>query len=148
VEIDALAGSDIVNIAPSLTTTFLVDGGDPIGVQPGDTLNMIHPPQFYQIFPGPTKDSGGLKTAGGFQTLSWAHIETIINTGGTPILTGTNGNDEITIIARDSAYNPALPGVPNPLLDGVQDFTVSLNDGPDMLFINQPSYFIDALSGN
>jgi hypothetical protein len=147
VEIDALAGSDTINLAPSTTTAFLVDGGDPIGVQPGDTLNMIHPPAFYQLYPGPTKDSGGVRTAG-FQTMSWVHIETIINTGGTPILVGTNGNDEITIIARDSAYNPALPGVPNPLLDGVQDFTASLNDGPDMLFINQPFYLIDGLSGN
>src|SRR5947209_8299447 len=43
---------------------------------------------------------------------------------------------------------PAATGTPNPLLDGVQDFTVSVNDGPDMLFINTPNLFIDALSGN
>jgi hypothetical protein len=30
----------------------------------------------------------------------------------------------------------------------VQDFTVSINNGPDMLFINRPTYFIDSLSGN
>ncbi|HWB14429.1 MAG TPA: DUF4214 domain-containing protein [Pirellulales bacterium] len=148
VEVDALAGSDTINIAPSATTGFLVDGGDPIGVQPGDTINLIHPPGPFQIFAGPTSDSGGLKTAG-FQTVSWVHIETVANTGGgAPIITGTNGNDEITVIARDSSYNPANPGVPNPLLDGVQDFTVSVNGGPDMLFINTPDLFIDSLSGN
>jgi hypothetical protein len=148
VEVDGLAGSDTINIAPSATTSFLVDGGDPIGVLPGDTINLIHPPGPFQIFAGPTSDSGGLKTAG-FQTVSWVHIETVGNTGGgAPIITGTNGNDEITVIARDSSYNPANPGVPNPLLDGVQDFTVSVNGGPDMLFINTPDLFIDSLSGN
>ncbi len=148
VEVDSLAGSDTINIAPSTTTTFLVDGGDPIGVLPGDTLNLIHPPAPYTIYPGPTTDSGGLNTAG-FQTVSWIHIETIINSGGGPaVITGTNGNDEITVIARDSSYNPAAPGVPNPLLDGVQDFTVSVNSGPDVLFINTPNLFIDSLSGN
>src|SRR5262249_50853768 len=128
-------------------TTFLVDGGDPIGVLPGDTINLIHPPGLYLIFPGPTKDSGGLKTPG-YETISWVHIETVINTGGTPLIVGTNGNDEITVIARDSSYNPALPGVPNPLLDGVQDFTVSVNDGLEMLFINTPALLIDGLAGN
>jgi hypothetical protein len=150
VEVDSLAGSDTINLAPSATTTFLVDGGDPIGVLPGDTLNLIHPAGApFTHFPGPTSDSGGLSTAG-FQTVSWIHIETVINSGGggPPVIVGTNGNDEITVIARDSSYNPALPGVPNPLLDGVQDFTVSVNGGPDMLFINQPFLFIDALSGN
>ncbi len=148
VEVDSLAGSDTINIAPSTTTTFLVDGGDPIGVLPGDTINLLHPVGFYQIFPGPTKDSGGLNTAGGYQTISWIHIETVVNTGGSPIITGTNGDDIITIIARDSSYNPANPGVPNPALDGIQDFTVSVNDGPDMLFINTPNLLVDALAGN
>ncbi|MGA2501219.1 MAG: hypothetical protein ABSH20_26060, partial [Tepidisphaeraceae bacterium] len=155
VEIDALAGSDTINIGPSTTTTFLVDGGDPIGVLPGDTLNLIHPAA-YVIFPGPTSDSGGMNTAG-FQTVSWVHIESITNTNvpvvpGVPAvfpkIDGTNGNDEITVIARDSSYNPAAPGTPNPLLDGVQDFTVSVNGGPEILFINTPFLFIDSLSGN
>ncbi len=146
-EVDSLAGSDTINIAPSTTTTFMVDGGDPIGVLPGDVINLLHPAGFYQIFPGPTKDSGGVNSAG-FQTISWIHIETVVNTGGTPIITGTNGNDIITIIARDSSYNPSNPGVPNPLLDGIQDFTVSVNDGADMLFVNTPNLLVDALAGN
>jgi len=147
VEIDALAGSDIINIAPSTVTTFLVDGGDPIDVLPGDTINLIHPAGFYQLFPGPTSDSGGLNSSG-YQTISWAHIETVTNTGGTPIITGTNGDDQITIIARDNTYNPANPGTPNPLLDGHQDFTVSINDGPNMLFIDTPDLLVDSEAGN
>ena len=34
------------------------------------------------------------------------------------------------------------------MLDGVQDFTVSINDGPEMLFINTPTVFVDGLAGN
>ncbi len=153
VEVDALAGSDTINIAPSATTTFLVDGGDPIGVIPGDTLNLLHPAgDAYTLFPGPTGDSGGLSTAT-LQTVSWVHIEFVTNSSpagaaGPALILGTNGNDEITVIARDGSYNPAAPGTPNPLLDGVQDFTVSINGGPDVLFINTPNLFIDALSGN
>ncbi|HWB14006.1 MAG TPA: DUF4214 domain-containing protein [Pirellulales bacterium] len=147
-DVAGLAGNDTFNVTPSATVPISVDGGDPIGVLPGDTINLLHPPGPYQIFPGPTKDSGGLKTPG-FQTVSWVHIETVVNTGGgPPIITGTNGNDEITVMARDSSYNPANPGVPNPALDGVQDFTVSVNDGPELLFVNTPNLFVDALSGN
>ncbi len=149
VEVDALAGSDTINVTPSAATSFTVDGGDPIGVLPGDVLNLIHPAAIpYTIFPGPTKDSGGMSTPA-FQTVSWIHIETVVNTGGGPaIIQGTNFNDEITVIARDSSYNPGNPGVPNPLLDGVQDFTVSVNDGAELLFINQPFLFLDAKAGN
>src|SRR5262249_51403124 len=49
-------------------------------------------------------------------------------------------NDIITIIARDGSYDPAA--------DGVQDFTVSVNDGNDVLYINVPTLFVDALAGN
>ena len=149
VEVDALAGSDTINIAPSTTTSFLVDGGDPIGVQPGDTLNLSTRRRHSRSSPAPPgfrrPEDGRLPD----RELGTHRNRSPTRGGGsTAIITGTNGNDEITVIARDSSYNPANPGVPNPLLDGVQDFTVSVNGGPDMLFINQPTLFIDALSGN
>src|SRR5581483_11713308 len=65
-----------------------------------------------------------------------------------PLIEGTNGDDVITIVARDSSYNPSLPGVPNPLADGVQDFTVSVNGGPEELFINKPNVFVDGHDGS
>ncbi len=53
---------------------------------------------------------------------------------------GTNGDDDITVIARDSSYNVGC--------DGVQDFTVSVNQGPDILLINAPTLYLDGLSGD
>ena len=134
VEVDALAGADTINIEPSTTTNFLVDGGTPIGVQPGDTLNLIHPAgQLYVISPGPTTDSGGMNTSGGYQPVSWIHIETVANTGtgGPAKIDGTNGDDIITVTAT-----------------GVQSFTVSVNNGLTIAYTNTPDLFIDTLAGN
>ncbi len=136
-EIDGLAGSDTFNVEPSTTTTFLINGGDPIAVQPGDTLNLIHPAgALYVINPGPTSDAGGLNTSG-YQTVSWVQIETLANTGagdaasGPAKIQGTNGNDIITVIAT-----------------GAQSFTVSINGGNAMAFTGTPDLFIDTLAGN
>src|SRR6185436_11825570 len=50
------------------------------------------------------------------------------------------GDDAITIIARDSSYDLAA--------NGVQDFTVSVNGGPDLLFIDTPTLAVNALGGS
>jgi hypothetical protein len=56
------------------------------------------------------------------------------------VINGTNGPDAITVIARDESYAAAA--------DGVRDFTVSVNIGPEILFIDQASLTINALSGS
>ena len=90
--------------------------------------------------PGPETDEGGLNAAG-VQRVSWDHIEAVTVSGGGPaLILGTDGEDEITIIARDATYDP--------LADGVQDFTASVNDGPEILYINIPAVFVDALAGD
>ena len=53
---------------------------------------------------------------------------------------GTNGDDDITIIARDSTYSP--------LADGIQDFTVSVNAGPQILYVNAANLTVNSLSGD
>jgi len=116
-----------------------VDGGDPIGTTAGDKI-VLHPPAAFSIEPGPESDEGGLNGAG-VQRVSWVHIEAVTVIGGGPaVILGTNGEDEITIIARDNSYDP--------LADGVQDFTASVNTGPEILFINVPAAFVDALAGD
>src|SRR5262249_56029081 len=99
-------------------------------------------------FPGDESDEGGFATAGA-QDVSFDHIEliTVTNGPGGPgcpiVIFGTNADDDITVIARDAGYSPGTPG-----LDGIQDFTVSVNNGPELLFINAPTLAIDGLAGD
>jgi hypothetical protein len=141
-QVNALAGNDTIDVTPAAGIPIFVDGGDPIGSTPGDRI-ILHPPGAFVVEPGPEKDEGGLNSAG-LQRVSWDHIEaiTVIGPpGGGPGLTlGTNGDDDITIIARDASYDP--------LANGIQDFTVSVNDGPDILYIDNPVHLVDALSGD
>jgi hypothetical protein len=140
-QVNGLAGSDTFNVTSSSAVPISIDGGDPVGVLPGDLLNVVtNPGDTVGIFPGPTSDSGGI-VVNANQPISYVHIESLsITGGGTPVINGTNGNDVITIIARDSSYAPGL--------DGVQDFTVSINAGPNLLFINTPSLVVHALAGD
>ncbi len=139
-EIDALAGNDTIDVTPSTATTIFVDGGDPIGSTPGDSIHL-HPTAIFSIEQGPQDDEGGMNT-NGRQRISWDHIEgVVVIGGGSPgLILGTNGDDIITIIARDATYNLGA--------NGVQDFTVSVNQGPDILFIDTPNLLVDALAGN
>src|SRR5262249_58467750 len=41
--VNGQGGSDTFNVTPSATTTMFIDGGDPIGVLPGDTLSVTVP---------------------------------------------------------------------------------------------------------
>ncbi len=63
-----------------------------------------------------------------------------VDTANDGIVEGTNGADVITIVARDSSFDPAA--------DGEGDFTVQVNNGPEILFINQPTLTVDSGAGN
>ncbi|HUE73617.1 MAG TPA: CHRD domain-containing protein [Pirellulaceae bacterium] len=130
-------GNDAFTVTPGAMPIF-VDGGDPIGTIPGDslTINGAH-----TFFAGPENDEGGFLTSG--ETVSFDHIERVIvaSNGDCPFLIlGTNADDDITVIARDATYDAAA--------DGVQDFTVSVNAGIEVLFLNEPDLYIDAGSGD
>ena len=82
--------------------------------------------------------------------MSFIHIETIgpitgNGTSSSALITGTNGDDDITLIARDGSY-PGVTG--NSLVPGKQDFTVSVNQGPNILFLDTPQVYLDGLSGS
>ena len=55
-----------------------------------------------------------------------------------------------TTLPSSPATHPFIipPALVPPGLDGIQDFTVSINAGPDILFIDEPDLFIDALNGD
>lgn len=133
-------GDDTFNITPGTIPVF-IDGGNPIGATAGDLIHFL-PTTSYTLEPGPENDSGGFVADGlGVQRVSWDHIEEVSVTGGVAgVFLGTNGDDDITIIARDSSTHAGA--------DGVQDFTVSLNAGPGILFLNTPMFTVNALAGD
>jgi hypothetical protein len=136
-------GNDTFNVTPG-AIPILVDGGNPVGVQPGDVLNLNAGGGGVTFFPGPTTDSGGF-LVGSSASVSFVHIESIgaILNPGNVTIDGTNGDDDITVIARDNSYAPGTPG-----LDGVQDFTASVNAGPQVLYVNATSLTVNSLSGD
>lgn len=138
------SGADEITVTPSAATSIFVDGGDPIGNKAGDRLIVNAGGNAVSLEAGPEKDEGGVKVAGS-QTISFDHIEeVIVKDPGLVLITGTNGDDDITIIARDDSTHPFLAA----FTPGEQDFTVSVNDGMDFLLVDAPVLFIDALAGD
>ncbi len=134
------AGSDTFNVTPAAAVEIFIDGGDPDGVKPGDLLKIIAGGNPVTFSAGPETDQGGF-LVGANQPVSFDHIESLaIDGSGPAVINGTNGPDAITVIARDDTYNAAA--------DGNQDFTVSVNTGPDLLFLNVASLAINSLSGS
>ncbi|QEG38732.1 dockerin type I domain-containing protein [Roseimaritima ulvae] len=136
--INGRGGDDTFNVTPG-PIPVRIDGGDPVGSTAGDLINFT-PAGVFIIEPGPENDEGGFNAVGS-ERVSWDHIEEVSVTGGGPsVFLGTNGDDDITIIARDSSTHAAA--------DGVQDFTVSLNNGPSILYLDAPVFFVDSLAGD
>ena len=145
-EVFGLEGNDAFTVTAGEIPVF-VDGGDPIGVFPGDSIFIIG--AIGLVFEGPEVDEGGFITGPG-GVVSFDHIESLVvgSNGPCPFLIlGTNADDDITVIARDASYI-IPPAVVPAGLDGVQDFTVTINAGPEVLFIDEPDLFIDALAGD
>src|SRR5262249_17597315 len=131
------AGSDTFNVTPSSIVAMFIDGGDPVGGLPGDAIN-ITTGAGVTFNAGPGTDEGSL-VVGANQPVSFDHIESVSVTGSVLAqINGTSGPDAITVAATN-----ALAGT-----DGVQDFTVAVNGGPQLLFINVPSLAVFAQGGS
>ena len=140
VTVTGKGGSDTFNVTPSGTVALFIDGGDPVGGLPGDLLNILAGGGAVTYNPGPETDEGSF-AVGANQPVSFDHIESFGITGSGPaVINGTNGPDAITVIARDATTHAGA--------DGVQDFTVSVNTGPQLLFIDVADLTINALSGS
>jgi hypothetical protein len=129
--------SDTFNVTPSLTVPIQVNGGSPIGVKPGDTLNIVGGGSI-TFYPGPHSDEGGFLVGtplGIDQPLSFTGIESVGSIaapipGGPVLITGTNGDDDIQVTAT-----------------AFQSYSVSVNAGPTMFFTS-PTLYIDTLAGD
>ncbi|MEZ6114402.1 MAG: hypothetical protein R3C99_25835 [Pirellulaceae bacterium] len=134
-----LSGADTFNVTPSLTTSILIDGGPPIASLPGDTMNLIGV-NTATFNAGPENDEGSFDTNLG--TVSFDHLESIgpLTLPGGATVNGTNGADAITVIARDASTHAGA--------NGVNDFTVSVNDNIELYFLDTPSLIVNALGGS
>ncbi len=56
------------------------------------------------------------------------------------MILGTNGDDDITIIARDASTTAGA--------DGVQDMTFSVNAGMNVVLLNAADVYVDAMAGD
>ncbi len=142
-EVSGGEGSDTFNVLPSDIPVF-IDGGDPIGVRPGgDRINItaIGP---ISLYGGPENDEGAV-VVGTNAPVSFDYIEELEIIGGPggagPVTVfATNADDEITVIARDGSTRATA--------DGIEDFTISLNQGPEVYFENVDDLRIDGLAGD
>src|SRR5690606_2231243 len=116
-------GSDNFTVAPSGIPIF-IDGGDPIGLVPGDSLAILAMGAAVAFFAGPENDEGTLQVAAQAE-VSFDRIESVgpIVGPGPVLIVGTGADDDISIVARDASTHPALAG----LTPGDHDFTVTLN---------------------
>ena len=139
-------GSDSFTVTPSAIPVS-VDGGDPVGVLPGDTLSLTVPAGAgaTTFAPGPSSDSGGFSFAGaGFAAVSFVHIESVTNvnvaaSGGALTIDGTNGEDSITIIGTGpNALTASVNGGPTVAYAGVTNLTVNGLAGDDDITVTSP----------
>ena len=134
------AGNDALIVTPDPVIPAYIDGADPIGITPGDSLTILAGGGGVVFEPGPESDEGAF-IVGINQRVSFDHIEALTVSGpGGAWIAGTGADDDITIIARDASTHP--------LADGIRDFTVQINAGPQILWLDSPLLFINAAAGD
>jgi hypothetical protein len=144
-----LESDDTFNVVAGAIPVF-IDGGDPIGQTPGDRFNIVTGGGPVVFEAGPEPDEGGIRV-GSNARISYDHIEGgQVTNFNCAVVMGTNGDDDITIIARTELTNPLRYAT----ADGNKDFTSSVNDGIEILWINNNpanatvNLYVDALAGD
>ncbi|HPM84167.1 MAG TPA: hypothetical protein PLF81_25865, partial [Candidatus Anammoximicrobium sp.] len=138
-----LEGDDTFNVTAGDIPVF-IDGGDPIGQTAGDRINVMAGGQPVTPETGPENDEGGF-LVGAQERISYDHIEALgVFDAAKAIIIGTDADDEISVVARsEQADPPMFVGA-----DGVQDFTTSVNDNAEILWVDTPLLFIDGANGD
>jgi hypothetical protein len=137
----SLAG-DVFTVTPSPTTTYNIDGSTPTPPNtPGDKL-------IYQGGGGFVSDNGAVLHQTGFQDVNYVGIETVVIVNSTVTITGTSGDDTLTVNATgpaDGSY--VLNGGPTVFFGSITSFTFDSDGGNDTFTINNPSGGLFAPSG-
>ncbi|MCO6458749.1 MAG: hypothetical protein J5I93_25865 [Pirellulaceae bacterium] len=136
VEVYALQGADTITVTPGAANDIpvFIDGGDPIGVAPGDTLIVTANTSLVHTA-GPENDEGGI-VADGFEPVSFDHIESIVvsDPGGNDLdvtVCGTGDDDQIT--AQGQAPN---------------EVAVQVNDGPIITYSGVATLTLEGKNGD
>jgi len=132
-------GADTFTVDALIIPVF-INGGDPIGVIPGGDQLIVSGPGAASIFAGPESDEGAVDYAG-TEPVSFDKIEEVV-IAGAPLVAvfGTNGDDAVTIIARDASTHAGA--------DGVNDYTIAINAGVEFLVLDTPVIELDTLGGD
>jgi Ca2+-binding RTX toxin-like protein len=135
ITVNGLAGNDTFAVTAGAIPMFL-DGGDPIGVLPGDAVSILAGANSVGFTPGPESDSGAFTVGGAAGPVSFDAIESASVTGtgvagNVATISGTNADNDITLVGT-----------------GVQDFTVSVDGGPAIQYTNFPTATLDGLAGD
>jgi trimeric autotransporter adhesin len=89
---------DTFTVTPSLTMKIFLDGGDPASVSPGDTLVYLTPAGQTATQTVTGADSGQIDSTGGYQTVTYQGIETLVF-GGDVVVNGTGDDDHMIVTA-------------------------------------------------
>ncbi|MGV2333431.1 MAG UNVERIFIED_CONTAM: hypothetical protein LVR18_04640 [Planctomycetaceae bacterium] len=91
------AGNDVFTVTTDPSIPVFVDGGDPIGTSPGDSILLLSGAAGVVFEPGPESDEGAF-LVGTNQRLSFDHIESLTVSGpGAAWIAGTGGDDDIRL---------------------------------------------------
>ena len=133
---------------------IFIDGGDPIGTTPGDAIVVNGLGNGVSHEAGPESDEGGI-VVGTLGRVSFDHIEAAgafnVCAG---LIHGTNGDNDITVLAQDTLPSSGrIQGLVANVgglgtVDGVQDFSVTVDGNVPFFFIDTPAVFIDAFAGD
>jgi type VI secretion system Hcp family effector len=155
-EIDGREGRDTFTLDASATGSFAlpvpltITGGDPIGLMPGDTLQVLSGTNPATFKPGPQSDEGGFQVGTG-EALSFDRIEMSSLIGGgaaspTPTIFATGDNDQIS--ANDLAGGVVLSVNGRAVLESAMFLTIRLDTlaGNDNIALS--SSLVEVISGD
>ena len=134
-------GNDQISVVPDANIPFFVNGGLPIGATTsnpafqGDRLKVDLDGENDLIFHAGPEGDAGTYVVGARAPVSFDEIESIdlLNVGpaGNATVNGTNGDDQVTIIGTGNGNS-----------------TVSVNNGPAVVYPNIPTFSLESIGGD
>ena len=136
-------GSDTFTVTPSATTSIFIDGGDPIGVLPGDLLTIVPGGAAVTFNAGPRDDAGSF-VVGANQPLNFVISSRSGSTGDSGHQCGCDQRHQWA--GCDHGHRPRQHAWPRPMACRTSPpRSIAV---PRVLFIDFLSLTINAVSGS